>query len=72
MSASSLRYNIHSHIPQVGLPKLTSMISEANAVATVNWNSILGMTAIWEGLDRDVFSKLTGARKVFFLSRCPV
>jgi hypothetical protein len=45
------------------LPKLKSLVTAADAVAGVNWNSILGMTAIWEGLDKDVLSHLTGPRK---------
>merc|ERR1719198_656420 len=36
----------------------------------VNWNSILGMTGIWEGLARDVLPGLGGPRKLFFVDLC--
>jgi hypothetical protein len=50
---------------KVGLNALKEKLSQANAIAMVNWNSILGMTGIWEGLARDVLPGERLGRKIF-------
>jgi hypothetical protein len=52
---------------RVGVEKLTSLISNADAVVSVNWTMCMGLNEIWKGFAYDIFPKLKEKRPVFFI-----
>ncbi len=51
----------------VGLDKLKALLRDADAVATVNWTMLLGLTEIWEKLGSDVMPGLRKDRPLWFV-----
>lgn len=51
----------------VGMEKLKHLLRQADAVATVNWTMLLGLTEIWETLATEVLPGLRRDRPLWFV-----
>jgi hypothetical protein len=54
-------------IAKVGKDQLTKLLSEAKAVATVNWTMSLGLTEIWNRLSDEILPALGNNRPLWFI-----